>query len=93
MRDDVAELSEKALVDRGLYEILRSAGVNFRLAQQRIGARTCDDYEAGLLDIAPASALLTMDRTAIDDTGRNIEVGHHVYRADSYSFETTLVNR
>lgn len=93
VRDDVADLEEKSLKEHGLYEMLRSAGVNFRLAQQRIGARTCDDYEAGLLEIARGSALVTMDRTAVDDIGRNIEIGHHVYRADSYSFEMTLVNR
>jgi DNA-binding GntR family transcriptional regulator len=93
VRDDVADLDEKSLKDRGLYEILRGAGVNFRLAQQRIGARTCDDYEADLLEIEPGSALVTMDRTALDDTGRNVEMGHHVYRADSYSFEMTLVDR
>lgn len=93
VRDDVADLDERSLKDRGLYEILRTAGVNFRLAQQRIGARTCDDYEAELLGIKPGSALVTMDRTAVDDIGRNVEMGHHVYRADSYSFEMTLVNR
>jgi DNA-binding GntR family transcriptional regulator len=93
VRDDVVDLEEKSLKERGLYEILRSAGVNFRLAQQRIGARTCDDYEAGLMEISQGSALVTMDRTAVDDIGRNIEMGHHVYRADSYSFEMTLVNR
>jgi DNA-binding GntR family transcriptional regulator len=93
VRDDVADLDEKMLTEHGLYEVLRDAGINFRLAQQRIGARNCDDYEAGLLDVHAGSALVTMDRTAVDDVGRNIEVGHHVYRADSYSFSMTLVNR
>ncbi|WP_258062750.1 GntR family transcriptional regulator [Arthrobacter sp. B0490] len=93
VRDDVADLDERTLTERGLYEVLRAAGINFRLAQQRIGARTCNDYEADLLGVQPGSALVTMDRTAVDDIGRNIEVGHHVYRADSYSFEMTLVNR
>lgn len=93
VRDDIADLEEKPLKEHGLYALLRSAGVNFRLAQQRIGARTCDDYEAELLKIDQGSALVTMDRTAVDDIGRSVELGHHVYRADSYSFEMTLVNR
>ena len=93
VRDDVAELDEKMLREHGLYEILRDSGVNFRLAQQRIGARICDEYESGLLETPKGSALVTMDRTAVDDVGRNVEMGHHVYRADSYSFEMTLVSR
>ena len=46
-----------------------------------------------LLEVAPGSALVTMERTAVDDTGRSVETGRHVYRADSYSFEMTLVQR
>jgi DNA-binding GntR family transcriptional regulator len=76
-----------------MYQILRDAGVNFRLANQRIGATVADEYQAELLETAPGSALVTMERTAVDDTGRNVETGRHVYRADSYSFEMTLVQR
>ena len=52
-----------------------------------------NDYQASMLDTPPGSALVTMERTATDDTGRRVETGHHVYRADSYSFEMTLVQR
>jgi DNA-binding GntR family transcriptional regulator len=93
VRDDVAQLSEDTLSERGMYELLRTAGVNFRLAQQRIGAAVADEYQAELLGCEVGAALVTMERTAVDDTGRNIETGHHVYRADSYSFEMTLVQR
>jgi DNA-binding GntR family transcriptional regulator len=54
---------------------------------------TANEYQASMLDAAEGSALVTMERTAVDDTGRHIETGHHVYRADSYSFEMTLVQR
>ena len=52
-----------------------------------------NDYQAPLLETDVNSALVTMERTAVDDTGRRVETGHHVYRADSYSFEMTLVQR
>jgi DNA-binding GntR family transcriptional regulator len=93
VRDDITAISEELLVGQGLYGILREGGVNFRLATQRIGAMVANDYQVGLLATAPGSALVTMERTAVDDKGRNVETGHHVYRADSYSFEMTLVQR
>ena len=37
--------------------------------------------------------LLTMARTAFDDGGRAVEYAEHCYRADAYSFDTTLVCR
>ena len=93
VRDDITDITEEGLRQLGLYQILRDAGVNFRLASQRIGAMVADARQAGLLDVETGSALVTMERTAVDDTGRNVETGHHVYRADSYSFEMTLVQR
>lgn len=93
VRDDIVPMDQDLLAAEGLYAILRSGGVNFRLANQRIGAMIATDYQAGLLETLPASALVTMERTAVDDTGRRVETGHHVYRADSYSFEMTLVQR
>jgi DNA-binding GntR family transcriptional regulator len=93
VRDDITHLDEAQLAAQGLYGILRAAGVNFRLASQRIGAMIANEYQASLLDAPPGSALVTMERTAVDDTGRMVETGHHVYRADSYSFEMTLVQR
>ena len=48
---------------------------------------------ADRLEIAHGSALLTMDRTAFDNSGNSVEYGHHCYRPDLYSFETTLVEK
>jgi DNA-binding GntR family transcriptional regulator len=93
VRDDITHIDEDLLKAQGLYGILRGGGVNFRLATQRIGAMVANDYQAPLLETEPGSALVTMERTAVDDTGRNVETGHHVYRGDSYSFEMTLVQR
>lgn len=93
VRDDIIEMDQEMLSNEGMYSILRRGGVNFRLATQRIGAMIATDYQAPLLETEVGSALVTMERTAVDDTGRMVETGHHVYRADSYSFEMTLVQR
>lgn len=90
---DLAELDVDALAAHGLYELLRSFGVNMRIAQQHIGASAATTAEARLLGVRKGAALLTMERTTYDDTGRPVELGRHVYRADAYTFEITLVGR
>jgi DNA-binding GntR family transcriptional regulator len=78
---------------RGLYDALRTRGVHIRLARQRIGARAADRDEAALLDEKFHAPLLTMHRTAFDDSGSVVEFGVHAYRASRYYFDTTLVDR
>jgi DNA-binding GntR family transcriptional regulator len=77
----------------GLYQSLRARGVHIRLARQRIGARGATRAEARLLDEKPGAPLLTMSRTAFDDSGSAVEFGTHCYRASRYFFDTTLVDR
>lgn len=86
----IAELTEEELNEQGLYGLLRRAGVNFRVATQKIGASVATPEQAKLLQTTEGSALVTMSRTATDDVGRRVETGRHVYRADSYSFELTI---
>jgi DNA-binding GntR family transcriptional regulator len=81
------------LENRGLYQALRARGVHIRLARQRIGARGATRTEARLLDEKPGAPLLTMNRTAFDDSGSAVEYGTHCYRASRYYFDTTLVDR
>jgi DNA-binding GntR family transcriptional regulator len=84
-------ISEESLARHGLYQLLRMRGTTMRVARQRIGARRATPVESRLLEIDRNSALLTMDRTAYDASGRAAEFGHHCYRPDLYSFEITLV--
>jgi DNA-binding GntR family transcriptional regulator len=77
----------------GLYELLRASGIHMRVARQRIGARAATSTEAMLLGERRDACMLTMERVTYDDTGRAVEFGTHVYRAKTYSFETTLVSR
>lgn len=90
---DFLDINPDDLTQYGLYQVLRARGVTIRVARQRIGARSSTAEEASLLDVDKNSALLTMDRTAYDDSGRAVEFGHHCYRPDLYSFEVTLVEK
>ena len=89
---DIAPDPEE-LEGSGLYQSLRARGVHIRLARQRIGARGATRAEAKLLDEKPGAPLLTMSRTAFDDSGSAVEFGTHCYRASRYYFDTTLVDR
>ena len=85
------DISREQLEQRGLYQIVRNRGITIRIAKQTIGARSATGNESELLGIAKNGPVLTMDRVAFDNGGRAIEFGHHCYRPDLYSFETTLV--
>lgn len=85
LRPSVTELER-----HGLYELLRSAGHVPRTAHQTVGARAATAPEARLLGESRGAAMLTMIRTAWDESGRAVEYGSHVYRASRYSFELSL---
>jgi DNA-binding GntR family transcriptional regulator len=88
---EFSDITTDELSERGLYQILRSRGVSISIAHQKIGARRAHGDESTLLDIEKGGPVLTMERLAFDNSGRAIEFGHHCYRPDLYSFETTLV--
>ena len=90
---EILDLDTVDLGSQGLYECLRGAGIQLRVANQQIGARRAESREARLLGERRGSPLLTMTRTAFDSTGRAVEYGTHVYRPDRYTFEVTLVDR
>lgn len=91
--EEFTDITEADLNEHGLYQMLRFRGVTMSVAKQRIGARKAQGDEPDLLDIEKQAALLTMDRTAYDNSGRAVEYGHHCYRPDLYSFEATLVEK
>lgn len=91
--DDLLGKELDQIETTGLYELMRRVGVHMHVARQRIGARAASRSEARLLGVRPGAALLTMERTTYDTTGRPVEFASHCYRADTYSFETTLVER
>ena len=87
---DVLPLTEDRLREQGLYQLLRSAGHDPRMATESIGARSATAAEARVLQDRRGAPLLTMTRTAWDSTGRAVEYGSHLYRASLYSFELHL---
>ncbi|NDK32512.1 GntR family transcriptional regulator [Nesterenkonia sp. Hz 6-5] len=88
----VATLTREGLESDGLYNILRRAGVDFRMAQQKVGADIANHEQASRLKVDVGSALVVMERTGLDSSGTPVEFGHHVYRADRYSFDIMLMN-
>jgi DNA-binding GntR family transcriptional regulator len=79
------------LESRGLYELLRAAGIHLHSATQVIGARSATAAEARLLGESRSAALLTMQRTTYDDHGAVVEFGNHIYAATRYSFQMSLL--
>jgi DNA-binding GntR family transcriptional regulator len=86
-------LTEESLRTAGLYQLMRAAGIRFHLASQTIGARPATAAEARTLAEPRGASLLTMRRTAYDQSGHVVEYGDHIYRASVYSFEFVLVSR
>jgi len=89
---DLVALTTEALERTGLYPLMRAAGVRLHLATQTVGARSATAAEARLLGDQRGAPLLTMRRTAYDDSGRAVEFADHYYRASLYSFEFVLSN-
>ncbi len=90
---ELGQMSEADLLTHGLYQIMRSSGITIRVAKQNIGARRATSVESNLLEIDKNDPVLTMDRTAFDNSGKAVEFGRHCYRPDLYSFEITLVDK
>ncbi|MEU5040093.1 GntR family transcriptional regulator [Streptomyces griseorubiginosus] len=86
-------LDSDRLESTGLYRMLRTAGITLHSARQTIGARRATGEEAARLDEQEGTAVLTMQRTAFDDTGRPVEYGTHIYRASRYAFDFQLLVR
>ncbi len=83
----------KALERVGLYELLRSAGIQMRVAQQSVGAHLAGAASARLLAVKRGAPLLSVHTTTFSDTGRPVELGRHEYRGDLYRFDLTKVER
>lgn len=82
---------DDALATRSLYDMLREQGVQIAIAHQTIGARLADVAEAALLEQPLPVACVTAERIVYDDAGRLVELGQHLYRADRYTVQSSLV--
>src|SRR5215471_18375347 len=86
----LVQLTPELLEQHGLYELLRASGFAPYSATQRMSAKNASAAEATLLNESRGTALLTMERTAYDQSGRPVEFARHLYRASRYAFTTTL---
>jgi GntR family transcriptional regulator len=91
--EGLLDVDTARLESTGLYRMMRAVGITLHSARQSVGARSASPEEAERLDEPAGAALLTMQRTAYDDTGRAVEYGTHVYRSSRYAFEFQLLLR
>lgn len=91
--EHLLDLTVAELEARGLYEILRGAGVRMRIAHQSVGAVPADSRTAKLLRVRKGSPMLSIETTTYADLGKPTEVGRHSYRGDMYRFPVTKVER
>ncbi|MGW8378255.1 GntR family transcriptional regulator [Streptomyces sp. ODS28] len=77
-------------LDGSLYRLLSEEyGAVLARAEQTIRATVLDPGAAGLLDVAPHSPALEVDRTGLDDRDRPTEHTLSTYRADRYEIRFT----
>ena len=84
---------EHALVERSWDAVVFDsicAGWALRHVR-RHRARSARPREARLLNVPTGAPLLTMQRISYDDAGQPVEYGTHVYPAERYSFEMSVV--
>ncbi|QDO38207.1 GntR family transcriptional regulator [Streptomyces sp. RLB3-17] len=91
--EGLLDVDTARLESTGLYRMMRAVGITLHSARQSVGARSASPEEAERLDEPAGAALLTMQRTAYDDTGRAVEYGTHIYRSSRYAFEFQLLLR
>jgi len=79
------------LATRSLYEVLHQRhGILVRNAAQEIQATVLTEDEAALLNVAPFSPALMVERQVFSQAGEPVEFGKSLYRADRYRFEVNV---
>lgn len=73
-------------LSESLYSLLaRTYGMVVAHAEQRIGATVVQKRDADLLEVAPFSPALLIERRTLDSQQRYVEYTRSLYRADRYS--------
>ena len=83
-------LPEAAAIGSSLYAALEADGNRPVRAVQRISAANLGQADAKLLDVAPASASLRIERISYLASGKVIEFTRSIYRGDAYDFVAEL---
>lgn len=88
--DIAAKISRRGLQSAGLYELLRIEGFEPTTGIQRVGARMATPAEVKRLVLESDKTVLTIHRVTRDATGRVIDLGNHVYKAEKYIVEMSI---
>jgi GntR family transcriptional regulator len=83
-------LPDPASIGSSLYAALEADGNRPVRAVQRISAANLGEADARLLDVAPASASLRIERISYLASGKVIEFTRSIYRGDAYDFVAEL---
>lgn len=85
------DITTEQLADGGLFDIYRSKGIWPHSAIRRVAARSAGPVDAALLGVELDAALLAVDSTMQDKSGRRIEVGQQLYDGSAYTMELSAV--
>jgi GntR family transcriptional regulator len=83
-------LPDPEMVNVSLYAALEANGCRPVRAIQRISAVSLDENDAAILEVAPGSASLKIERISYLPSGRVVEFTRSVYRGDAYDFVAEL---
>jgi GntR family transcriptional regulator len=80
-------LENQDLAAQSLYAVMEAHyGVHLTRARQRLEATVANEFEAGLLDVAPGAAMILLEGVTYDRRGRAVEYFKAIYRGDRVSF-------
>jgi len=83
-------LPDPATVRHSLYAALQAVGARPVRALQRLTAANISVEDAALLEVAPGSAVLAIERVSFLPTNHPVELTRSFYRGDTYDFVVEL---
>lgn len=92
VQDALPNFDPSLLATHSLYELIeRNYNLHIKSATQQIHATVLNEDEADLLDVAPFSPALLVERQVTTSNGKIFEYGKSLYRADRYRFEVSVL--
>ncbi|GAB7388956.1 phosphonate metabolism transcriptional regulator PhnF [Bacillaceae bacterium] len=87
----VSPILEEELENKSLYELLRNrCNLHLVRAKQTIEISYCNPQDAALLEIAPDTPSLLIERITFTEDGQPVEYVRSYYRADRYKFSIEM---
>lgn len=92
VQDALPDFDASQLATHSLYELIEHRySLTIKSATQQIHATVLSEDEADLLDVAPFSPALLVERQVTASNGKIFEYGKSLYRADRYRFEVDML--